>query len=59
MSANLCAPLIFNLANRRGMQYVLNDRKYPVRYRIFQNDTTTTETSVVSVVGESRALSLR
>jgi flagellar assembly factor FliW len=59
MSANFCAPLIFNLANRRGMQYVLNDRKYPVRYRIFQNDTTTTETPVVSVVGESRALSLR
>ena len=59
MSANLCAPLIFNLANRRGMQYVLNDRKYPVRYRIFQNDTDVVDSSVNQQVGESRALSLR
>lgn len=36
ITANLCAPLIFNLVNRYGMQYVLNDQKYPVRYKIFQ-----------------------
>ncbi len=59
MSANLCAPLIFNLVNRRGMQYVLNDRKYPIRYRIFQNDTEIGQPTVVAAKGESRALSLR
>lgn len=59
MSANLCAPLIFNLVNRRGMQYVLNDRKYPVKYRIFQNDTTTPYSTPVEMGNESRALSLR
>ena len=59
MSANLCAPLIFNLVNRRGIQYVLNDRKYPVKYTIFQNDTKPTYPAMVEVDGESRALSLR
>ena len=59
MSANLCAPLIFNLVNRRGMQYVLNDRKYPIRYRIFQNDTNIAPPPTVEATGESRALSLR
>jgi len=36
ISANLCAPLIFNLANRRGMQYVLNDKRYPVKHLLFK-----------------------
>ena len=59
MSANLCAPLIFNLANRRGMQYVLNDRKYPIKFRIFQNDTKSTQyapTDGRSDSGVTRAL---
>ena len=63
ITANLCAPLIFNLANRRGMQYVLNDQKYPVRYRIFQGSSTSLQPyqdpSVVSTTPESRSLSLR
>ena len=32
MSANLMAPLIFNMENRFGMQYVLTNSKYPVKY---------------------------
>ena len=32
MSANLLAPLIFNMANRHGMQYVLTNSNYPVKY---------------------------
>ena len=32
MSANLLAPVIFNVANRRGMQYVLTSSQYPVKY---------------------------
>ena len=32
MSANLLAPLIFNMANRHGMQYVLTNSDYPVKY---------------------------
>lgn len=59
MSANLCAPLIFNLANRRGMQYVLNDRKYPIKFRIFQNDTKSTQYAPTEIDSGSRALSLR
>jgi flagellar assembly factor FliW len=58
-SANLCAPLIFNLANRRGMQYVLNDRKYPIRFRIFQNDTKSAQPAPAEIDGGSCVLSLR
>lgn len=36
MSANLLAPLIFNMANRRAMQYVLTDQRYPVKYCVMQ-----------------------
>ena len=32
MSANLMAPLIFNMANRLGMQHVLTKSEYPVKY---------------------------
>ena len=32
MSTNLLAPLIFNMANRHGMQYVLTNSNYPVKY---------------------------
>jgi flagellar assembly factor FliW len=32
MSANLMAPLLFNMANRLGMQHVLTKSNYPVKY---------------------------
>jgi flagellar assembly factor FliW len=37
MSANLLAPLIFNMGNRRAMQYVLTDHRYPVKYFVMQS----------------------
>ena len=32
MTANLMAPLIFNMENRTGMQHVLTNSNYPVKY---------------------------
>ncbi|MEE2787577.1 MAG: flagellar assembly protein FliW [Myxococcota bacterium] len=32
MSANLMAPLIFNMSNRMAMQHVLTNSNYPVKY---------------------------
>ena len=59
LSANLCAPLIFNLANRRGMQYVLNDRKYPIKHFLFKEDTVSPFPFTDGAQGDSRSLSLR
>jgi len=36
MTANLLAPLIFNVGNRKAMQLVLTDRRFPVKYRVMQ-----------------------
>lgn len=36
MTANLLAPLIFNMANRQGMQLVLTDQRYPVKYPVLR-----------------------
>ncbi len=36
MTANLLAPLIFNMANRHGMQLVLTDQRYPVKYNVLR-----------------------
>ena len=36
MSANLMAPLVFNMANRQAMQFVLADHRYPVRYFVMR-----------------------
>ena len=36
MTANLKAPLIFNLKNRRGMQLVLTTSQYNTRHNILQ-----------------------
>lgn len=36
MSANLLAPLIFNMRNRKGMQYVLTDSRYPVKFFVMK-----------------------
>ena len=32
MSANLMAPVVFNMGNRQGMQHVLTNSDYPVKY---------------------------
>ncbi|MGG4144863.1 flagellar assembly protein FliW [Paenibacillus algorifonticola] len=32
---NLAAPLIINLANRTGMQYIISDEKYSIRQPLF------------------------
>ena len=58
ITANLCAPLIFNLANRSGMQYVLNEQKYPVRYRIFNHGVLSAQDAPADHQ-EPRSLSLR
>lgn len=34
MTANLKAPLVFNLKNRKGKQIILNDNKYTTRHNI-------------------------
>ena len=62
VSANLCAPLIFNLANRRAMQYVLNDQRYPVKYFVFKGVAAGAPAPSPSNSGERldpRSLSLR
>ena len=59
VSANLCAPLIFNLVNRRGMQYVLNDSKYPVKYFPFKDVSPRLPHVSSEAQGDARSLSLR
>ena len=39
ISANLCAPLLFNLKKRLAQQYVLSDRRYPVKYFLLREGT--------------------
>ena len=58
ISANLLAPIIINLANRRGMQYILNDKRYPVRYFLFKNEDVITP-PISGDQGELRSLALR
>ncbi|MFN3201818.1 MAG: flagellar assembly protein FliW [Bradymonadia bacterium] len=43
LSANLMAPLVFNMVNRRGMQLVLHDQRYPVRYKVLPEGASPTE----------------
>ena len=45
MSANLMAPLIFNMKNRLAMQYVLTKQKFPVKYFVLKNSPTIEESS--------------
>ena len=45
MSANLMAPLIFNMKNRLAMQYVLTKQKFPVKYFVLENSPTIEESS--------------
>jgi flagellar assembly factor FliW len=58
ISSNMLAPIIINLANRRGMQYVLNDKRYPVRYHLFKEADIITP-PVSGDQSELRSLSLR
>ena len=37
MTANLLAPLIFNMRNRKGMQHVLTNSNYSVKYFVLKN----------------------
>ena len=57
MSANLLAPLVFNMANRLGMQYVLTNNRYPVKYYVMREK----DPSVPAPTGnvEPRSISLR
>ena len=57
MSANLMAPLIFNMANRTAMQYVLTKQKYPVKYYVLKESPTSLETPT-DAVGD-KAISIR
>lgn len=36
MSANLLAPLIINMGSRKGMQYVLTNHRFPVKYYVLK-----------------------
>lgn len=58
ISANLLAPIIINLANRRGMQYILNDKRYPVRYFLFKEEEVIIP-PISGDQGELRSLALR
>ena len=54
MSANLLAPLIFNTVNRKAMQYVLTDHRYPVKYFVMREQSETQ-----SGEDRTRSISLR
>jgi len=34
---NLKAPIIINVNKRKGMQYLLDDERYPLKYYLFEN----------------------
>ena len=57
MSANLMAPLIFNMKNRLAMQYVLTKQKFPVKYYVLKNSPTIEASS--SDDNNAKSISLR
>ncbi len=60
MSANLLAPLIFNMVNRKAMQYVLTDHRYPVKYHVMhEQDDAAEEAQQGAEAEEPRSISLR
>jgi flagellar assembly factor FliW len=60
MSANLLAPLIFNMVNRRGMQYVLTDHRYPVKYHAMrEQEAAAAEPVAATADDEPKSISLR
>ncbi len=59
MSANLLAPLVFNMANRKGMQYVLTDSRFPVKFFVLQAMQSQSPEPVPSGAEPLRSISLR
>jgi flagellar assembly factor FliW len=57
MSANLMAPLIFNMKNRAAMQYVLTKQKFPVKYYVLKDSPSMIEST--SSDSSEKAISLR
>ena len=57
MTANLLAPLIFNMANRRGMQHVLTNSDYSVKFHVLR-DRDKTQTVGDSSKAPSKAISI-
>ena len=57
MSANLMAPLIFNMENRKAMQYVLTNQKYPVKYFVLKDSPASL--SIQETQANDRAILLR
>jgi flagellar assembly factor FliW len=59
MTANLKAPLIFNLANRKGKQLVLNNAAYTTRHNLLEEVRKQSETqqtsSVQTVIEKAKA----
>ncbi len=55
MSANLMAPLVFNMANRKGLQYVFTDQRFPVKFYVLRNG----EKPGAKATPEPRSISLR
>ncbi len=50
MTANLKAPVIFNLKNRRGRQIILNNSEYTTRHNIMEEMKRFTQTSQQQVM---------
>jgi flagellar assembly factor FliW len=57
MSANLMAPVIFNMANRVGMQHVLTKSQYPVKYYALRKKDQS-EVDVAVAAENTKAISL-
>ena len=53
MTANLKAPLVFNLQNRRGKQLVLNQAAYTTRHNIMEEIKKQSAAAGTSVVQEA------
>ncbi len=59
MSANLLAPLIFNMNNRRAMQYVLTDHRYPVKFFVMRDAQPAVPDEPERSAAPARSISLR
>ena len=59
MSANLLAPLIFNVVNRRAVQYVLTDARFPVKYFVLKDQDEAFGEPPVGATEVLRSISLR
>ena len=59
MTANLLAPVIFNMKNRKAMQYVLTTSKYPVKFFVMEEWQRNAGAPPPSRGDELRSISLR